>query len=95
VAGEIDRALARYSERIEAAAPDFVDLQGDDALRAVRMSLLGFDLDFEEVESWIRKGLVAATIVGGAPVDFFVSGSIGGLAIGLLIAEEREKAGQT
>jgi hypothetical protein len=91
MAGEIDRALARYGERIDAATANR-SASRDESFAAVRMSLTGFDLDFQEVEAWLSRGIISATIVGGSPADFFASGAIGGLAIGLLIAEERQKA---
>ena len=91
MAGEFDRALARYGERIEAATSG-LEQSKDDCSAAVRMSLSGFDLDWEELESWLKRGIVSATIIGGTPADFFTSGAISGLAIGLLIAEERQKA---
>jgi len=92
--GPVEKAQARYSDRM-LAATDSGSTCGEAGTRdAIRATLSGFDLDFEEVEGWLKRGVLATTLIGGTPTDTYISGAVSGLAIGLLIAEEREKAGQ-
>lgn len=98
MAGELEAARLRLTERKEAAGLVEAMLADDDGLEAAaRRALAGLDLDFDELMQHAatrRKSSTTLHALTGMEAGLLASGQfIDGVAIGPLVAEARAKAG--
>jgi hypothetical protein len=97
VSGEIKAAEQRYRDRVDAAGVADTAMRGaseDEAEAAVRRMLSGFDLDIDELKEVLgRRHLQAsmAMVISGAPALTCATFFSEGIAVGLLLAEARQR----
>lgn len=94
--GEIAEAVARYTERMEAAgACDFRPADGERAgEEMVRRACVGLDIDFDELLKVLEaeSAPVALGIALGIPPVAAAQGQwVAGFAVGLILAEARQR----
>lgn len=95
MAGEIEAALDRLNERKSALADGRTGFTIDGPEYAALLS--GLDLPADELNAFGEASAkhYIQLIVGNPIPAVIKAATLDGLAIGLLIAEERQKAGQT